>query len=159
MNEGSCIYYLNQGHRAGYHITLVTLLNSTQFCDRTMTPSARFFCPGCERKDFGSLAGIKKHFKKQSHSLRCSICQRAFKDALAIIQHHQMSKCGPKSTPDIPQQRSPPTLPSREVQNESPEGTVEPSGHRIEIPEDRGPSSSVSSTPLASLAESSVSGT
>jgi hypothetical protein len=52
-------------------------------------PSVGLSCPGCARRDFWSLFDVRDHFKKEHHSLQCSVCQRYFKDELSIIQHYQ----------------------------------------------------------------------
>ncbi|PYH84037.1 ribonuclease H-like protein [Aspergillus uvarum CBS 121591] len=54
-----------------------------------MQKSVSFSCPGCERGGFRSLMEAQEHFEKQSHSVRCTVCQKAFGSGMAVIQHYQ----------------------------------------------------------------------
>ncbi|KAI2835706.1 hypothetical protein CBS147353_8223 [Aspergillus niger] len=54
-----------------------------------MQKSVSFSCPGCDREGFRSLVEAQKHFEKQSHSVRCTVCQKAFGSGMAVIQHYQ----------------------------------------------------------------------
>jgi hypothetical protein len=110
-------------------------------------PSTRFSCPGCERKDFRSLVGVKNHFIKNCHSFQCRVCPGTFQDELGIIQHYQKHNM-PRSagTPSGVHRRPPKSVPSSSAvvipavrsrsvhQNVSEEALISP-GQVLEIPE------------------------
>ena len=130
---------------------------STQFSVVNMVTSALFSCPGCERKNFRSLTGVKYHFIKNSHPLYCPICERVFKDELGIIQHYQKynkSKWASATPPNNIQQLSPPTSLSRYVEKGAPEEDLEPSEPGMGIPDHHGSSSFLASVPPVTFEES-----
>ena len=108
-----------------------------------------FFLPWMREKKLQNLAAVKDHFANKCHPLNCPICQRAFKDELGVIQHYQKSKCASTNTSNITQQISPPTLPSKDVQTDSPT-VVKPFGYPMNMPDDHGSTSSLASVrPIA----------
>jgi transcription elongation factor Elf1 len=82
--------------------------------------SVRFHCPGCERNNFRSLKRVRNHFQKKRHSLQCPVCEKTFKDELAVIQHYQnyytkFKSASPVRPNDVQQIPSPSVLPSAVV--------------------------------------------